>query len=150
MSRPRGHQGEPSTVDYRPSARPREPQIVDKPIPLKDRITLYYGTLRTDSAPVQKLILLKTRRVRLESGLMGGLTSCGYQEQQRITFAAEKNSQNEDHPWDWTASNIGRYIASGLTQPKDLELVLGLTEEEIEEIPNGEIVGFNLPCASLA
>ncbi|KAF6222662.1 hypothetical protein HO133_000709 [Letharia lupina] len=129
MSQPPGPQEEHSIIDYRPSARPGEPELDDAALPLYYRIVLYHGVLGTGRAQVQQLISLKTG---------GAVASCGLFEQHKIKKTAKNISENKDHPWDWNGYNIGKFLASGLTQPKDLELVVGLTEEEIKGIKNGE------------
>ena len=144
MSQQAGPHGEQPTIDYRIPARSWEPEMNFYPIPLKNRVTLYFHHLQTDSAQIQELVYLKTLR---EDGGMAGYAECDVNEQQRMIAEAERVSENDHHPWKWTHANIGRYIASGLTQPNDLELAIGLSAEEIKKVVNDEKVEFNLTCA---
>lgn len=129
------------------------PPIIPDPIPLKERVTLYFRTLKVDSPVVQDLVFLKTARERAPQGMVAvGYDSCDETEQVALSAAAKAKTNNQDHPWDWDAANIGRYIASGLTQREDLELAIVLTQEEIKGINScdGLKVGFYHPCTKLA
>ena len=124
-----------------------QPPFVAEPIPLKDQVTLYFRVFKADVAQVQQLVYLKTKRAN--SGY-GGYENCGFDEQKQIVEAAIEHSKDVNHPWRWNPENIGRYIASGLTQPSDLELATGLWEEDIQQMIGGREVGFNITCAGSA
>lgn len=165
MSQPPGPQGGHPTLDYPPFdyyqpaedppidyqkvdprlfPRPGEPPIAAAKLPLHYQLTHFWGGLGLYSNLVQMLIRKKTGRAEgIEE-----LATCDDKQQNAIRDAAFKSSKDSNHGWDWTSRNIGKYLASGLTQPTDLARCVELLDQEIKEFK--EIVGFNLPCASLA
>lgn len=78
---------------------------------------------------------------------MKGNFDCDDAEQYRIINEAK--SEFKKNKWEWTTENIGRYIASGLTQGSDLDLATGFAEEASVLERFGK-VGFNSTCAGSA
>ena len=130
------------TVDIR--ARPRQPPIVSKRLPLKAQVTLYFRLHTSDTYLVQLLVYLKTGR---QSRGSQGYYSCDEAEQDRIIDEAK--SESHKNSWDYTADNIGRYIASGMMLPTDIKLAMEFIEEASGLNKLGK-VGFYLICAGSA
>lgn len=119
------------------------PHITSTPLPLRDQITLYYTHYEAKPLDLQRLVYVKTRR---ETGFQGDF-HCNEAEQKRIIKDAM--SEFEKNKWDWKAANVGRYLASGLTQISDLNLVTEF-EEDASVLWDLRKVGFNSTCAGSA
>ena len=127
-----------SPADYRMKARPGEPQIVADPLPFAHQVCLYQRCIRTHVDGIKEIVSLKTD---------GGVRNCDEKEQEIIGDISIRSSQDEVHPWLWNNPFcFGKYIASGITQLKDLAQAIILTDEQFEAVK----VGFDLPRVSLA
>ena len=126
------------------AARPGEPPIVSKRLPLKNQVTIYFRLLTNDVYLVQLLVYLKTRR---ETPGSQGYYSCDEAEQNSILDDA--TSESKEKSWEMTAENAARYVASGLTQASDLNLAIGCAEDVSGLAELGK-VGFNFTCAGSA
>lgn len=106
-----------------------EPPLVEHPIPLKDQVTLYFRQIgAVYGTQIQRLVEQKTNR---QNGGKGGYGICTLAEQNRIVDQVKMLAGSEWPPWSaYREDNVGRYIASGLTQFSDLDLAVGLSEEE--------------------
>ena len=127
--------------------RPGQPPLVSMALPLKDQVALYFRYLKTNHLQTKQLVHLKTKRA---SRPKGGYAYCGHNEQDEIFDAAFKHALDVNHRWPWNPENVGRYIASGLTQPADLYLAIGISAEDMQNTINGPEVGFNFTCAGSA
>ena len=142
MSQQADPRAQQPTVVYRPG-----PPFVPKPLSLKDQVALYHRYLKTNHVQTRQLVYQITKRANRPEG---GYAYCDHKEQDEILAAAQKHSLQVNHPWHWNSENVGRYIASGLTQSADLYLAIGLRAEDIQEIKEGPEVGFNFTCAGSA
>lgn len=106
-----------------------EPPLVEDPIPLKDQVTLYFRQIgAVYGTQIQRLVEQKTNR---QNGGKGGYSLCTLAEQKKIVDKVKRLGGNQWPPWSaWREANVGRYIASGLTQTSDLDLAVRLNEEE--------------------
>ena len=118
------------TLGYPPVVRPREPPIVSLKFGPKIRTALYFR--QYDVAAETVASILHSR----EGGNPKDV-DVGFQTIAWTNLHVASHSDN----WERTSRNIGKYIASGVTDLKELFASLRLTIEEIK-------VGSNLTCAS--
>lgn len=125
-------------------AGPGVPHFVSTPLPLKVQVVLYFSNFAHEDFQICKLVESKTGR---ENPAMKGNFDCDDAEQYRIINEAK--SEFKKNKWKWTTENIGRYIASGLTQDSELNLATGYAEEA-SGLASFAKVGLNSTCAGSA
>ena len=91
---------------------------------------------------MQELIRRKTRLVEVHSEV----ADFGAYDQKMIHRIAERNSL--EMRWEWNGRNLGKYLAQGMTHMQDLDLIVEFSDQNAAAFRG--IVGFDLPCASLA
>lgn len=146
MSQPPDPQEEHSRIDWRFPAREGEPSIVLGSFGLKTQITLYYRTLGLGSFEVKQIMEVLYRRWERKFGPLPEPRSWDWFDQDNRLNIAVDRSKDEDHPWEYTPFNVGKYMVSGLTDNVKLGLIVRFGDEEINQIPGGQHVGSNLPC----
>ena len=142
-------------ADYDPKAFPAgKPQVCTGCIPLHHAIALYWQEWGANTYVIQRLIHLKTLLasrekwpIKVPGCAAGPIISCLEKDRENIHKLMVYVSDNPDHPWPTDAANVGRFIASGLTRPEHLALIVHLTDEEFIKIPSLAQVGLNILCA---
>lgn len=151
MNQPAGPYGN-EEVDYSVERGQHEPFFSADPIPLKNRVSLYFTSIGADEYTIQHLVYLKTLR---ESHGLQITKDCDHNEQKRIAgevaqlFEHGSSYGNQRIPWRNDKYGQGQYAASGILHQEDFDLSFCITDEEANEIEHGDRfeVGSKCTCA---
>lgn len=149
MNQPAEPYGDEEEVDYTVEKKPDEPDFAADPIPMKERISLYFTSQATDEYTILHLVWLKTCRAY---GVENGVAECDHNEQDTIAdkaaqlFHQGSNFEGQRIPWTKDAYGMGQYVASGILHQDEFDLCFYINDNEAEDILVGNQVSVGSYC----